>query len=127
MVNHDPAVFEAAARKVGFTGFGFYPPKAGNFIHLDIGPPREWGKRWTAPKFDAEPKAQPARKGATGLGVTALCAGAVEAVKPDNLRAVQEVVQPMIAYAPVFQTVFAAAGFGLVGWLVWDRFLKRAP
>lgn len=48
MANHDPATFEAAARKVGFTGFGFY--QRNNFIHVDIGPDREWGKRWAALK-----------------------------------------------------------------------------
>lgn len=44
MRNHEPAAFEKAARKVGFTGFGFY--ENSNFIHIDIGPAREWGKRW---------------------------------------------------------------------------------
>jgi len=40
----DPATFEAAARKVGFTGFGFY--EESGFIHIDTGPAREWGNRW---------------------------------------------------------------------------------
>jgi len=44
MANHNPAVFEAAARKVGFTGFGFY--RRNNFMHIDNGRAREWGKRW---------------------------------------------------------------------------------
>ncbi len=44
MSNHDPAQFEAAAREVGFTGFGFYH-KSG-FMHIDTGPAREWGLRW---------------------------------------------------------------------------------
>lgn len=48
MANHDPVRFEAAARKVGFTGLGFY--QRSNFIHVDIGPDREWGKRWASPK-----------------------------------------------------------------------------
>lgn len=48
MGNHDPARFEAAARQVGFTGFGFYPNH--NFIHIDTGRPREWGKRWFDPQ-----------------------------------------------------------------------------
>ena len=39
MDGHDPAQFEAAAREVGFTGFGFY--EKSNFIHIDTGPPRE--------------------------------------------------------------------------------------
>lgn len=44
MANHDPAVFERAAREVGFTGFGFY--KENNFIHIDTGPKRTWHARW---------------------------------------------------------------------------------
>ncbi len=44
MAGHDPTQFEAAAREVGFTGFGFY--KESNFIHIDTGRAREWGIRW---------------------------------------------------------------------------------
>jgi len=44
MSNHDPVVFEAAAREVGFLGFGFYPRSG--FIHVDLGPARQWGERF---------------------------------------------------------------------------------
>jgi hypothetical protein len=44
MLNHDPAAFEAAARRHGFAGFGFYP--GSGFMHLDTGPAREWGRRF---------------------------------------------------------------------------------
>lgn len=44
MSNHDPAAFEAAAREVGFLGFGFYP--RANFMHIDTGPARWWGERF---------------------------------------------------------------------------------
>ena len=44
MRNHDPHEFEAAARAVGFTGFGFYPSMG--FMHIDTGDDREWGTRW---------------------------------------------------------------------------------
>lgn len=48
MANHDPMTFEAAAREVGFLGFGFYPRSA--FIHVDLGPARQWGERvWMPP------------------------------------------------------------------------------
>lgn len=49
MTDFDPQEFEAAARSVGFTGFGYYPPKGNgyNFIHIDTGPARSWGTRWT--------------------------------------------------------------------------------
>ena len=42
MANHDPEVFEAAARAIGFKGFGFYPRSG--FIHIDLGPTRELGR-----------------------------------------------------------------------------------
>lgn len=42
MANHDPAAFEEAARAVGFTGFGYYVKQ--NFMHIDTGPARSWGK-----------------------------------------------------------------------------------
>lgn len=49
MDTHCPQEFETMARAAGFTGFGFYPPDKGgyNFIHIDTGPLREWGKRWS--------------------------------------------------------------------------------
>lgn len=55
--NQEPANFERAARKVGFTGFGFY--QRSNFIHIDTGPAREWGARWTVKTADALPGEQP--------------------------------------------------------------------
>lgn len=132
MANHDPEVFEAAALACGFTGFGFYPPKKGNFIHLDCGRRREWGTRWKAPKHQPEPKARmvstPAKAGIVGLTTMAAATEAVtDAVSPENLAAVQAVVQPMIAYSDIFQAVFVACGVGIVGWTVYKRFWKRAP
>lgn len=44
MTNHDPVAFEAAAREVGFLGFGFYPRSG--FMHVDLGPARQWGERF---------------------------------------------------------------------------------
>ena len=44
MANHDPVAFEAAAREVGFLGFGFYPRSG--FMHIDLGPARVWGQRF---------------------------------------------------------------------------------
>lgn len=59
MENQDPQEFEAAARRVGFTGFGYYP-KSG-FMHIDTGPARSWGKPWpeTATALATEPVRQP--------------------------------------------------------------------
>ena len=54
MANHDPVAFEAAAREVGFLGFGFYPRSG--FIRVDLGPARQWGERFPirATAFAAE-------------------------------------------------------------------------
>ena len=54
MANHDPVAFEAAAREVGFLGFGFYPRSG--FMHVDLGPARQWGERFPvrASAFAAE-------------------------------------------------------------------------
>jgi hypothetical protein len=41
MENQDPQEFEAAARAVGFTGFGYYPKQG--FMHIDTGAKRSWG------------------------------------------------------------------------------------
>lgn len=127
MANHDPEKFATLALAAGFTGQGFYPPKKGNFIHVDIGPRREWGKRWKAPRFDAEKKDKTPSKIAAAFVGTATPTAVLQAVSPDSLREVQEAVTPMIAYAPIFQGVFAACGFGIVAWLVWSKFLKPAP
>lgn len=70
MTNQDPAAFERAARKAGFTGFGHYP-KSG-FMHIDTGPARHWndGKDFpitaaavATPAFQTEPKVE------TALGI----------------------------------------------------------
>lgn len=50
MANHDPAQFEALARKAGFTGFGYYP--AQGFMHIDTGPARVWGEPFPAATVD---------------------------------------------------------------------------
>ncbi len=47
MANHDPAVFERAAKNAGFTGFGYY--RRNNFIHIDTARARTWGARWFSP------------------------------------------------------------------------------
>lgn len=133
MANHDPEEFARLARKCRFGGVGWYGPRVGNFIHIDTGPVRTWGKPWQAPKHDPEPKAKmvstPAKAGIAG---TITLATAIEPIKaavtPENLAAVQTAVQPMIAYSDVFQWVFVAAGVGIVAWTLAKHFLPwRAP
>jgi zinc D-Ala-D-Ala carboxypeptidase len=55
MENQNPAQFEAAARSVGFLGFGYYP-KSG-FMHIDLGPARSWGTPF--PKTDTALPVEP--------------------------------------------------------------------
>lgn len=67
MHGHDPHEFEAMARDVGFTGFGFYPEANHWFIHVDTGPARWWGTPFPfgeddpspAPAFVAKPRPAP--------------------------------------------------------------------
>ena len=60
MANHDPVAFEAAAREVGFLGFGFYPRSG--FIHVDLGPARQWGERFPVRKTAFAAETPPARE-----------------------------------------------------------------
>lgn len=40
---HDRARLDAMAHDAGFQGFGYYRA----FLHVDIGPRRTWGRRWS--------------------------------------------------------------------------------
>ncbi|WP_280513566.1 YcbK family protein [Cereibacter sphaeroides] len=60
MSNHDPAAFEAAARAVGFLGFGTYPRSG--FMHIDLGPARSWGDPFPARLVPFGPELPPVRE-----------------------------------------------------------------
>nr|WP_245902591.1 D-Ala-D-Ala carboxypeptidase family metallohydrolase [Pararhodobacter marinus] len=60
MSNHDPAAFEAAARAVGFLGFGYYPRSG--FMPIDLGPARPWGDAFPARPVPFAPELPPARE-----------------------------------------------------------------
>ena len=60
MANHDPVAFEAAAREVGFLGFGFYPRSG--FIHVDLGPSRQWCERFPVRAVPFVAETPPARE-----------------------------------------------------------------
>ena len=104
MANHDPAVFEAAAREVGFLGFGFYPRSG--FMHVDLGPARQWGERFPirAAAFAAEmPHAREVladsrtMKGGGAAGVATLGAAGVE-VAQSVLAETQSAILPLVPY-----------------------------
>ena len=105
MANHDPEAFEAAARAIGFKGFGFYPRSG--FMHIDLGSARSWGERFPkrATAFAAE--TPPARevlsesrtlKGGGAAGVATVGAAGVE-VAQQVLAETQGAVLPLVPYS----------------------------
>ena len=77
--------FEAAARAIGFKGFGFYPRSG--FIHIDLGPARSWGERFPKRVGAFATETLPARealsesrtlKGGGAAGVATVGAAGVE-------------------------------------------------
>lgn len=120
MENHDPQAFEAAARAVGFTGFGYYP-KSG-FMHIDTAAPRSWGKPFpiTETSWPVEAPRQPEKlsedteaKAAAGAGV----AGAV-AVAVEHLPVASGLLGGLAPTAQLVAVVVAAA---FIGYLLWKR------
>ena len=114
MSNHDPVAFEAAARAVGFLGFGTYPRSG--FMHIDLGPARQWGARFPirATAFAAE--TPPARevlaesrtlKGGGAAGVATIGAAGVE-VAQEVLAETQSAILPLVPYLDTLRWVFIA-------------------
>ena len=124
MDNHDPADFEAAARAVGFTGFGFYPRSG--FMHIDTGPAREWGERFPeAPTaLTPEPPARrPTESRTIAGGVTAAVGGIGSAVAE-----AAEAVEPVAGISEVARWAFVALvliGAGLAIYARLDDMRRR--
>ena len=127
MSNHDPVAFEAAAREIGFLGFGYYPRSG--FIHIDLGPARTWGERFPvrATAFAAE--TPPARevlvdsrtmKGGGAAGVATLGAAGVE-VAQDVLAEAQGAVLPLVPYLDTLRWLFILLALGGIAVAVWAR------
>ena len=120
MTNHDPVAFEAAARAVGFLGFGFYPRSG--FMHIDLGQARQWGARFPVRAAAFAEDVQPARevlaksrtmKGGGTAGVATLGAAGVE-VPQSVLSETQSAVLPLVPYLDTLRWVFiAVALFGI--------------
>jgi zinc D-Ala-D-Ala carboxypeptidase len=118
MANHDPVAFEAAAREVGFLGFGFYPRSG--FIHVDLGPARQWGERFPVRATAFAEETPPARevladsrtmKGGGAAGVATLGAAGVE-VAQSVLAETQSAVLPLVPYLDTLRWVFIAVALG---------------
>ena len=127
MSNHDPAVFEAAAREVGFLGFGFYPRSG--FIHIDLGPARQWGERFPMRAVPFASEAPPARealaesrtlRGTGAAGVATVGAAGVE-VAQEVLTEAQDAVLPLVPYLDTLRWLFIALALGGIAVAVWAR------
>lgn len=114
MANHDPVAFEAAAREVGFLGFGFYPRSG--FMYIDLGPVRLWGERFPVRAVPFAPETPPARealaesrtlRGAGAAGVTTVGAASVE-VAQEVLAEAQGAVLPLVPYLDSLRWLFIA-------------------
>jgi hypothetical protein len=121
MSNHDPVKFEAAAREVGFLGFGFYPRSG--FIHVDLGPARTWGDPFPVRDVAFATETPPAReilaesrtlRGTGAAGVTTVGAAGIE-VAQDMLTEAQGAVLPLIPYLDTLRWLLIALALaGLV-------------
>jgi hypothetical protein len=118
MSNHDPVAFEAAARAVGFLGFGFYPRSG--FMHVDLGPARQWGERFPVRATAFAEETRPARevlaesrtmKGGGAAGVATLSAAGVE-VAQGVLAETQSAVLPLVPYLDTLRWAVSANRVG---------------
>lgn len=119
MSNHDPAAFEAAARAVGFLGFGYYPRSG--FMHIDLGPGRSWGEPFPARPVAFAPELPPARevlaesrtlRGGGAAGAATVGAAGVEVLQ-DVLAETQSTIQPLVPYLDTLRWVLI--GIALIG------------
>jgi hypothetical protein len=127
MANHDPVAFEAAARAVGFLGFGFYPRSG--FMHVDLGPARQWGARFpvraTAYAEDtplarevlAESRTM---KGSGAAGVATIGAAGVEMAQ-NVVAETQSAILPLVPYLDTLRWVFIAVALGGIAVTIYAR------
>ena len=127
MSNHDPAAFEATARAVGFLGFGFYPRSG--FIHVDLGPARQWGARFPVRAVPFAAETPPARevlaqsrtlRGTGAAGVATLGAAGVE-VAQEALAEAQGAILPLVPHLDTLRWVFIALALAGIAVAVWAR------
>jgi hypothetical protein len=110
MSNHDPVAFMAAARAVGFLGFGTYPRSG--FMHIDLGPARSWGEPFPVRAVPFVAETRPARE--------ALAAAGVE-VAQEMLAEAQGAVLPLVPYLDTLRWLFIALALGGIAVAVWAR------
>jgi len=127
MGNHDLVAFEAAARAVGFLGFGYYPRSG--FMHIDLGPARVWGAKFPARAVAFAPETPPVRealaqsrtlRGTGAAGVATIGAAGVE-VAQEVLAEAQGAILPLVPYLDTLRWVFIALALGGIAVAVWAR------
>ena len=127
MANHDPVAFEAAARKAGFLGFGFYPRSG--FMHIDLGPARSWGERFPVRATRFVPEVPPAReklsesrtlKGGGAAGAATVGAAGVEMAE-GVISETQGALQPLIPYLDTLRWLFIGLALIGIGMTIYAR------
>ena len=127
LANHDPVAFEAAARAVGFLGFGYYPRSG--FMHIDLGPARSWGDPFPARPVPFAPEVPPVRevlaesrtlKGAGAAGLATVGAAGVEVLQ-DVLAETQSSILPLVPYLDSLRWLFIALALAGVAVTIWAR------
>ena len=127
MSNHDPVAFETAAREVGFLGFGFYPRS--NFMHVDLGPTRQWGERFPVRATAFAVETPPARevlaesrtlRGTGAAGAATVGAAGLE-VAQEVLAETQDAVLPLVPYLDSLRWLFIAVALAGIAVAVWAR------
>jgi hypothetical protein len=120
MDNHDPQEFEAAARAVGFTGFGYY--QRSGFMHIDTGPARSWGTPWplTATAWPTEPPRQPesVREDREAQAVAGASVAGAVAVAAEHLPVASGLLGQL---APTAQLVAIVAGALFLAYVLYKR------
>ena len=127
MASRDPSAFEAAARAAGFLGFGSYPRSG--FMHIDLGPARQWGERFPPRAVPFAAETPPARetlaasrtlRGTGAAGVATVGAAGVE-VAQEVLAETQDAVLPLVPYLDTLRWLFIALALGGIAVAVWAR------
>jgi zinc D-Ala-D-Ala carboxypeptidase len=127
MGNHDPVAFEAAARAVGFLGFGYYPRSG--FMHIDLGPARVWGEKFPVRAVPFAQESRPARevlaesrtlKGTGAAGVATVGAAGVE-VAQEVLAEAQGTILPLVGHLDTLRWLFIALALAGIAFAVWAR------
>jgi zinc D-Ala-D-Ala carboxypeptidase len=127
MTNHDPVAFEAAARAVGFLGFGYYPRSG--FMHVDLGPARSWGDPFLPRAVPFAAEAPPARetltasrtlRGTGAAGVATVGAAGVE-VAQEVMSEAQGAILPLVPYLDTLRWLLIALALGGIAVAIWAR------